>query len=247
MKIAYCFLVYDTIVRYDIWNNFFFDKKDDDYVVYIHPKNKYVNCPQLTFPHKVIQHPINTKGKSDISIVRASLFLLQEAVLTSDATHFVFLSQSCIPIYSFNTLKNIITSFQKSVISSFPQNKKERYYSLSPFFKSQLSYQDFTKQQSNMILIREDVELLISCDLTKHFEKMECPDEHYFINVLQFIFKKDIIKSQIDFCNSDMKKTQALEFKDVNPEFIDFIRSSGCLFMRKILEKTNVSSHIFLM
>ena len=86
-----------------------------------------------------------------------------------------------------------------------------------------------------MILVKDDVYDLIKNDLTNHFRHMICPDEHYFINVLLFIFKKNIIKQQTHFCNYDISKTQALEFKNININLINNIKNMGFLFMRKVM------------
>ena len=47
-----------------------------------------------------------------------------------------------------------------------------------------------------MVLTVDDVILFINNDLTEHFKKMECPDEHYFVNILNNIFKKKFFKKQ---------------------------------------------------
>jgi hypothetical protein len=252
MKIAFCFLTYDNIIRSDIWNKFF-DKVDTSkYCVYIHPKitndsnnNKlYYNVP-YTFQYKYVKNPIHTKAKYDISIVQATLRLLEECYISEDEiTHFIFLSQSCIPLYSFYKLYNLITLFPQSVISCIYGNKIERYYNLHNEIKKNFSILYFVKQQPNMILIREDVNHLIKYNYTSYFKNMECPDEHYFINVLLYILKKKIIKKATHFCNPDLNKTQALEFKNVDNNFINNIRNQGFLFMRKLNHNSIVDMNI---
>ena len=91
-----------------------------------------------------------------------------------------------------------------------------------------------------MILIKDDVKDLINHDLTSYFKNMVCPDEHYFINVLLFVFKKDIMKQQTHFCNYDLQKTQALEFKNINREMIDKIKNMWFLFMRKVFNHSMI-------
>jgi hypothetical protein len=239
MKIAFCFLTYDSIIRYDIWNKFFHTIDQSKYVVYIHPKiiknNEINNKSSYTFPYTYVKNRIYTKAKYDISIVQATLRLLEECYLSdSNITHFIFLSQSCIPLYSFNKLYNVITLFPHSVISCIYRNKINRYNNLDYEIKKKLSILYFVKQQPNMILIREDVEDLIKYNYTPFFKNMECPDEHYFINILLYILKKKIIKKATHFCNHDLNKTQALEFKNVDHLFINKIRNLGFLFMRKL-------------
>lgn len=245
-KIAFCFLTYDNIVRYDIWNKFFKDVDEQKYTVFIHPKNININTEKYIFKINIIKNRVITKSKSDITIVDATLRLLIEAHNSNNITHFIFLSQSCIPLYNFNILYNIITKFPLSVISSISNNKTERYIQLSSYIKNYFHMNNFVKQQPNMILIRSDVKLLIEHNLTSYFKNIECPDEHYFINILVNIFKKDIIKRQINFCNNDFRKTQALDFHFVDKIFIDKIRSYGFLFMRKVNNKSIINLEYLL-
>ena len=75
---------------------------------------------------------------------------------------------------------------------------------------------------------------------------MICPDEHYFINILIHIFKKKIIKKQVNFCNYDLQKTQALEFLNINRDLINKTRSYGFLFMRKATSKSFIDINYLL-
>lgn len=240
MKIGFCFLTYNEIIRYDVWNTFFKTIDEKLYTVFIHPKNvqQYNN---YTFKYNIVKNRVSTERKDDINIVKATLRLLEETYNNDlTITHYIFLTQSCIPLYSFETLYKIIIKFPLSVISYIDNNKKERYYQLSSMIKKYINPIKFVKQQPNMILTKDDVKLLIENNLTIHFKYMKCPDEHYFVNILPNIFKKEIIKKQIHFCNHDLHKTQALEYNILDKNFIDKIRKYGFLFMRKVTIKSNI-------
>ena len=240
MKIAFCFLTYNNIIREDIWNKFFENIDKEKYEVFIHPKNIISN--KYNFKYNIIKNVINTKNKYDISIVYATINLFKHAYnFDKNISHFIFLSQSCIPLYNFDILYNIIIKFPYSVISSINYNKKERYYKLSNFMKKNIKYDNFVKQQPNMILINSDVQLLLNNNLVDHFRYMESPDEHYFINIFLNIFKCKIIKNQINFCNYDLQKTQALEFNNIDIQIINYIRKYGFIFMRKINKNTIIN------
>lgn len=242
MKIAFCFLTYDIIIRYDVWNTFFKNIDENLYSVFIHPKNVQ-QFNNYTFKYNIVKKRVSTERKDDINIVKATLRLLEETYnndLTKNITHYIFLTQSCIPLYSFNTLYKIITKFPLSVISYIDNNKKERYYQLSSMMKKYINQINFVKQQPNMILTKDDVKLLISNDFTEHFKYMQCPDEHYFVNILSNILRKKIIKKQTHFCNHDLQKTQALEYTIINKTFINNMRKYGFLFMRKVKIKSNI-------
>jgi hypothetical protein len=258
MTIAFCFLVYNHITRYDIWNNFFKNINYDKYIVFIHPKNNFskitansnsnINDNVYTFNYKIVNNIINTISKDHISIVKATIQLFKETYMYNDKiTHYIFLSQSCIPIYNFDIIYKIIIEFNNSVISSINNNKKERYYQLDRYISKCIKYIDFIKQQPNMILIKNDIIDLLNNNFILNFSNMQCPDEHYFINVLTNILKKKIIKHQINFCNYDLNKTQAIEFNMVNISLIDKIRKHGFLFMRKVNKKSIINSYYLFM
>lgn len=248
MKIAFCFLTYDLIVRYDLWNKFFEEIDPEKYTLFIHPKNieKYP-FSNYKFPYNIIKNRVKTTAKDNISIVYATIQLLKEAYQSDEKiTHFIFLSQSCIPLYSFNTIYDIITKFPNSVLSYIDKNRKERYFQLPNQVKQMIRYNDFVKQQPNMILTREDLYLLLKNNYTGYFINMTCPDEHYFINVLLHILKRKIIKKQIHFCNFDLSRTQALEFNNINKNLINNVRNLGFLFMRKAIKDSYIDiEHLF--
>lgn len=239
-KIAFCFLTYKDIIGLEVWNQFFKNIDTNKYTVYIHPKNSsLINLMGYQFPINVVKNIINTRSKTDISIVRATLQLLKECYLENienknQLTHYIFLSQSCIPLYNFETLYKIITKSDKSIISYIQNNRKDRYHYIHNKLYKFINYREFVKQQPNMILVKEDIEILINQDLTSYFSRMECPDEHYFINVLLYVFRKKIIKQQTHFCNPDLNKTQALEYQNINRNFISSVRAKLFLFMRKV-------------
>lgn len=234
--LVFCFLTYHDIQPISYWNHFFQNIDHNEFKVIIHPKLQ-INSSIYSFPIQCVQKRILTISKSHISIVNATLQLLREAYNVTENendTHFIFCSQHCIPLYPFTFYKNFLQTCSKSIVSYIPRNKKERYFQLHPNCKKFISYSQFGKQQPNMILSKVDVKLLIDNDLTIYFKNIECPDEHYFINILRFILKKDIIISQTHFCNFDLTKTQALTFKNINESMLKKIKSLGFLFMRKV-------------
>jgi hypothetical protein len=138
--IAFCFLTYDKIIRYDIWNKFFENIDKSKYVVFIHPK-LIKDFSLYNFPYNIVKNRVNTTGKDNVTIVSATLQLLKETYYSNEnISHFVFLSQSCIPLYSFDKLYNVITNFKLSVISYIDNNKKERYHQLSNLIKKYINY-----------------------------------------------------------------------------------------------------------
>lgn len=235
MKIAYCFLVYDIIVPYSIWNDYFKNVSSDTYNVFIHAKyvSKSKHLP-YTFNYEEIQNPIQTIHKSHISIVNATLWLWERALQDKNISHIVFLSQNCVPLYSFDILNYFIGSLSYSVISCIQGNKKERHHQLHPSMQRKIPYRFFVKQQPNMILTRQDADRFVKYPFMQYFASMECPDEHYFINIMIHVFQQKFFLRQTHYCNPDIKKTQAIVFDSLTDTFLQRIRSNGFLFLRKV-------------
>ena len=231
--IIFCFLTYNDIIPVKYWNSFFKNIDNKKYEVWIHPKFE-INKNLYDFPINIVKNRINTISKSDISIVKATLQLFKESYENNNGKHFIFCTQNCIPLYNFDFYQSFMNKLDKSIVSYIDFNRKDRYQNLDKKMQEFISYKDFIKQQPNMILTREDIKVLIENDLTFYFKNLECPDEHYFINILLYVLKRNIIKSQTHFCNFDITKTQALEFKSINLNLVNLIKNKGFLFMRKV-------------
>lgn len=63
MKLAFCFLTYNEIIRYDIWNSFFENICIDKYIVYIHPKSTN-NLNFYNFEYKIVKNIVFTNQKT---------------------------------------------------------------------------------------------------------------------------------------------------------------------------------------
>jgi hypothetical protein len=244
MKIAYCFLVYDTIVPYSIWNAYFESASLDRFCVFIHAKYVAKSIP-YTFPYQQIENPVHTVDKSHISIVEATLALWRRALMDKEVSHLVFLSQNCVPLYSFEVLNACMLSLPYSVLSCIPGNKKERHAQLHSSMQKRIPYTSFVKQQPNMILTRRDAERFVKYPLTRYFSSMQCPDEHYFINVMTSVFRQKCFLRQTHYCNPDVRRTQAVVFDQITDSFLRRIRQEGFLFLRKVRNRPEYIQLLF--
>ena len=104
-KIAFCFLIYDSINHEDLWYLFFKNVNKDKYNIYIHYKD---NKPLKYFEEYKLSNCIET-SYGDISLVLAQNLLLEEAIKDNNNEHFIFISNSCIPLKNFNYIYNFLT------------------------------------------------------------------------------------------------------------------------------------------
>jgi hypothetical protein len=105
-KLAFIFLIYSTINHESIWYKFFKNVDKTRYNIYIHYKT---DIKLEFFDEYKVKNIINTKY-ADISIVKAQNYMLNEALIDVNNTHFIFLSGSCIPFKSFDYIYNVLDS-----------------------------------------------------------------------------------------------------------------------------------------
>ena len=111
-KIAFLFLIYDSINQEDIWYHYLKNIDKNKYNIYIHCK--YNNIKLKYFEEYKLKNCITTKW-GDKSLVVAQNILLEEALKDPSNQHFIFLSNSCIPIKSFNYVYNILDQLVKNI------------------------------------------------------------------------------------------------------------------------------------
>ena len=178
---AFLFLTYEDLNRPEIWKNFF--SKNAEHNIYIHPKFK--KRVRSNFK-KYIIHPHKETSWGDISIVKATLLLLQESFQNIQNKFFILCSDSCIPLYSFSKFKRYIASFNN--LSVF--NLKEKIRILN----RDINY--LCKTSQFWILNRDDAEIILRYQnkyinlfnsdlfLKKYIRGKMAADEAFFLTLL---------------------------------------------------------------
>lgn len=174
-KLAFCFLIYDSINHEELWNRFFKDVDPSKYNIYIHYKT---DKPLKYFDKYKLKKCVPTKY-GDISLVIAQNIMLKEAVKDADNQHFIFVSNSCIPLKSFahiyNTLKDNYSYFNMSPQSQcFPRCNVARQV---------LEEQYIQKASQWCILNRKHTELMLASSKYLTWFR-DIPDEHAYISNL---------------------------------------------------------------
>ena len=185
MKIAFLFLTIKDHKCPKIWELFFKNIPHELYNIYCHPKL----IPDTYFlRNNIIQNRIDTRW-GDISLVRATILLYNEAYKDVTNKFFILLSDSCVPAVNFFTIYENLFKLDKNIISyKHLNNKLNRYRLLSPLMREKIEFKYFFSQHQWMILKRNLVKIFISTDYTRHFAYLPASDEHYFICVLK-LFK----------------------------------------------------------
>jgi hypothetical protein len=203
-KIAFLFLIIDNPNFIKIWDKYLRGKKDK-YNIYIHPKyaEKTIwkkNC--------IIS---NLKDTEWGFITKAYLELLKEAYKDPDNYKFITISESCIPIQSFDNFYEAVINDDRSWIKSM----KISYYNYKIRINPQLTKpkpKKFIKNYARFCLNRYHVRELISKEKElEFFHKMHVGDE-FFLSVLYPL--KNIKDFAVTYDDWDYVKKQGFEIKE---------------------------------
>lgn len=173
-KIAFLFLTIENPNFPKLWDKYFRNNKDK-FTIYLHPK----------FPDKVTwkrRNIINNLQETGWGfITRAYIELLKEAYKDENNYKFITISESCVPIQSFDNFYSDVINDSRSWIKSMPIKAYD--------YKARINIQEtkpkpkvFLKNYARFCLNREHVKILISSELN-FFHKMHVGDE-FFLSVL---------------------------------------------------------------
>lgn len=175
-KIGFCFLIYDEIILEEIWNDFFKNVDRKKYGIYIHYK---INKKLKYFEDKKLKSCIETKY-ADVTLIHAHNILFKEAY-NDNCYKIISLSQSCIPLKSFDYIYKFLTRdclghFNVMPdVQCFPRCEKlVKYYRVSHIKKS-----------SNWFILNRNIcnEILnIKKEkIDNEYGDMQSPEEHFYI------------------------------------------------------------------
>jgi hypothetical protein len=238
-KIAFCFLIYDVINQEELWNTFFQNVDTNKYRIYVHYKT---NKPLTYFEKYKLNNCIETKY-GDITLVHAQNILLEEAIKDKDNQHFIFISNSCIPVKSFEYVYHNLNE-EYSYFNIAPQS------SCFPRCNNVLKFVDKYKIQKASqwcILNRKHTEIMLNKkEYLLWFNSSVVPDEHcYITNIFQNNLQNEIITTPnlangattfINWADMDYKYPSTSGLKNysfISEEELLHLLNSKCLFGRK--------------
>jgi hypothetical protein len=217
MRIAILFLTIGNVYFPQIWEKFLNDNTEK-YSIYCHPKNPEIVTIEW-MKSNIIKNLVPTKWGH---LTNAYVELLKAALKDEKNTHFIFVSESCIPIKSFCKLENFVKSYKENTSFLSLQNIYNYDNFNKMLFKSNLKFKTFNKK--NFIkhsgwfcLSRYHTNKLVSHPDVYEFNKIKAGDEHLlsliysknddkFVNFKITYANWDYTKKQIDKINKEMTK-----------------------------------------
>ena len=110
-KIAFCFLLYDTLEHRCIWEHFFCQADPAKYSLYAHFKTVNSKSPKWLTKHKVKSVKTGWCGEG---LVNAFSKMITKGLEDQNNKYFCLISGTDIPLYKFAKTYEIITGFKKS-------------------------------------------------------------------------------------------------------------------------------------
>lgn len=248
-KIAFCFLIYEEIYHEDIWYNYLKDVDKNKYNIYIHYKE---DKPLKHFDKYKLKTTIPTCWGC-LSLVQAQNLILNEALTDDDNQHFIWLSDSCIPLKKFDTVYNFLDS-EKSYFNIAPDEQ------VFPRANNALKYikkENIKKASMASIINRKHAQLFVNNtkNINLWFKDINVPDEIVYITLLhhynlenELVLTPNIAAGAIIFAQwSDMKnyktfknskkiKVTPYTYEYICPEELNYLIKSKSLFARKFIK-----------
>lgn len=253
-KIAFCFLIYDKINQEELWYEWFKGVDKNKYNIYIHYKeNKYLKH----FEKYKIRENIPTKY-GDVSLIHAQNLLFNTALKDNNNYKFINLSQSCVPVKSFDYIYDFLT---KDNLGHFNVAPMEQVF---PRCNSLIEYypKDKIKKSSQWFILNKEItKTVVNSDkenINKMYSKIFAPEEHYYITTIynnnlenQINITDNLaysttytgwtdMKDYISFKNKKLKKTTPHDYEEISNEELDYLVNSECLFARKFQENCDL-------
>ena len=245
-KIAFCFLIYDKMNNEEMWYNYFKNIDRNKYNIYIHYKE---DKPIKYFEKYKLKHTIDTCWGC-LSVVQAQNLILKEALKDSDNQHFIWLSQSCIPIKSFDYIINNL-DVNKSYFNIAPD--KQVFPRADPILKY-IKKQYIKKASMPCVLNKKHANLIIKNEekIDNWFKDVSNVDEIVYITLLHYL--KEInnliltpnlsadaviftgwpdMDNYKNFEKSELTNNQPNCYSNICDEELDYLIKSKSLFARK--------------
>ena len=245
-KIAFCFLIYDKINHEELWDQFFKNVDKNKYNIYVHYK---WDNPLKFFEKYKLKNSIETKY-ADTSLIHAMNLLIKKSY-DDGCYKIIILSQSCIPIKSFNYIYSFLTKNDKSYFNITDKNIFPRCNPVLKYYSKEL-----IKKSSNwFILNRKIVNMVLSKsknEIDNIWNNVVSPEEHYYITeVYNNNLNSEIITTQnlgigattfTNWSDIDYKFKDSLEsypkgrpknYTSISEEELKYLLNSNSLFARK--------------
>lgn len=248
-KTAFLFLVREHLNHPQIWDEYF-SAVPHETTVYSHRKfcpSSSDSSPNWWRKSSIEEHVETAWGT--ISLLKAQLALLRKALSDPTNEHFIFLSESCIPIRPLRCLRRMLRLDRRSRFhwedhTAVQRKDPEKAARVSATPAIPFSWWRFHSQW--ILLHREAAELLAYDDLLRYWEHVFAPEEAYAGTMLEaagFPLNSKVVPQTPTWTRWEPGSPHPIAFQNVSPQFAAELTSSGCYFARKFLPQSNIGKY----
>lgn len=180
-KIAFLFIARNRVPLDMVWDAFFQGDTEDRFSVYVHSRPGFLLTPTSTRSSFFLNRQVSNSVQVDwgeASMIQAERILLQNALADNFNQRFLFLSDSCIPLYNFSYTYDYIMSASTSFVDSFADTKEGRY---NPKMHPVIPVENWRKGSQWVVLIRKHAEIMVHDNIVcpmfeRHCRKRSLPE-----------------------------------------------------------------------
>lgn len=242
-KIAFLFIARNRLPLDVVWNAFFRDEKENKFSIFVHSRPGFLLNKATTRSVYFLNRQLNDSIQVDwgeASMIQAERILLRSALLDPLNERFVFLSDSCIPLYNFSYIYDYIMSTSTSFVDSFADTKEGRY---NPKMDPVIPVHNWRKGSQWVVLTRKHAQIVVEDDTVFPMFQQHCkrkslpefwrdhplpadaskehnciPDEHYVQTLLaQEGFEEEITRRSLTHSSWDLSSSKDRERKGWHP------------------------------
>lgn len=242
--VAFLFLTHADTNHPQIWNEYF-ESAGERARVFSHTKDTSLLDESSFLFGRQIEESVETAWGS-VSLVEATLALLRAALQHEECTHFVLVSESCIPVRPFSSLTNSLMLDDRSRMRIQPWAEVRRLDILKaqrlenvPGIRKELAH--FHDQW--ICLNRADAALVTEEDWTPAFRNVFAPDEAYFATVMAASGQsplQSVANRAITWTEWEEGGSHPATYANVPRRLAAQIAESGCFFARKFRPDSDI-------
>ncbi|KAL0377403.1 UNVERIFIED_CONTAM: Glycosyltransferase BC10 [Sesamum radiatum] len=173
-KIAFLFIARNRIPLDMVWDVFFQGDAENRFSIYVHSRPGFLLNSATTRSTFFLNRQINDSIQVDwgeASMIQAERILLQNALTDPFNERFLFLSDSCIPLYNFSYIYDYIMSASTSFVDSFADTKESRY---NPRMHPVIPVDNWRKGSQWVVLTRKHARIVVEDETVFPIFQLHC-------------------------------------------------------------------------
>lgn len=172
-KIAFLFIARNRLPLDMLWDEFFKGDKENRFSIFVHSRPGFLFNKATTRSTYFLDRQINDSIQVDwgeASMIQAEKILLMHALADPFHERFLFLSDSCIPLYNFTYIYDYMMSTPTSFVDSFA-DKEGRY---NPKMHPLIPVSNWRKGSQWVTLTRKHAEIMVKDDTVFSMFQLHC-------------------------------------------------------------------------